>query len=148
MGLVVPVRSVSAATRRRPASASASTGAPRGRSARRTGPPPFLDDLRRLTPSEGSWISRLRTAVGEAGLWDELATDWLLLDTELMPWSLKAAGLLRSQYAAVGAASGAVFPGALAALEGAAARGVEVGDLLDRQRGRAAELPPPFPIEK
>ena len=38
-----------------------------------------------------------------------------------MPWSLKASGLLRTQYAAVGAASGAVFPGVLAALEAAAA---------------------------
>lgn len=56
-----------------------------------------------------------------------------------MPWSLKASGLLRSQYAAVGAASGAVFPGALAALEGAAARGVAVKDLLDRQRARSAD---------
>ncbi|CAM5396278.1 Polynucleotide kinase-phosphatase OS=Streptomyces tendae OX=1932 GN=GUR47_32130 PE=4 SV=1 [Streptomyces tendae] len=96
---------------------------------------PFLDDA---SVTE-EILDRLRTAVGEAGLWDELATDWLLLDTELMPWSLKASGLLRSQYAAVGAASGAVSPGALAALEGAAARGVEVRDLLDRQRERAAD---------
>ncbi|TCR23078.1 polynucleotide kinase-phosphatase [Streptomyces sp. BK205] len=82
-------------------------------------------------------LDRLRTAIGEAGLWSELDTDWLLLDAELMPWSLKAAGLLRSQYAAVGAASGAVFPGVLAALKGAADRGVEVSDLLARQRERA-----------
>ncbi|MFD4574402.1 polynucleotide kinase-phosphatase [Streptomyces sp. NPDC058417] len=84
-------------------------------------------------------LDRLRAAVDGAGLWAELDTDWLLLDAELMPWSLKASGLLRAQYAAVGAASGAVFPGALAALEGAAARGVEVGDLLARQRERAAD---------
>ncbi|MGY4962899.1 polynucleotide kinase-phosphatase [Streptomyces sp. 900105245] len=84
-------------------------------------------------------LGRIRTAVGEAGLWDELATDWLLLDAELLPWSLKASGLLRSQYAAVGAASGAVFPDALAALEGAAARGVEVAGLLAHQRERAAD---------
>lgn len=84
-------------------------------------------------------LGRLRTAVGEAGLWDGLATDWLLLDAELLPWSLKASGLLRSQYAAVGAASGAVFPDALAALEGAAARGVEVTGLLAHQRERAAD---------
>ncbi|MEU0943199.1 polynucleotide kinase-phosphatase [Streptomyces canus] len=94
---------------------------------------PFFDD----ESVTESILDRLRTAIGEAGLWDELATEWLLLDAELMPWSLKASGLLRSQYAAVGAASGAVFPGALAALEGAAARGVEVADLLARQRERA-----------
>ncbi|MGW6141532.1 polynucleotide kinase-phosphatase [Streptomyces sp. NPDC055140] len=84
-------------------------------------------------------LGRVRAAVTDAGLWDELDTDWLLLDTELMPWSLKASGLLRSQYAAVGAASGAVFPDAIAGLEAAAARGVEVGELLGRQRERAAD---------
>ncbi|MFC5805843.1 polynucleotide kinase-phosphatase [Streptomyces formicae] len=96
-------------------------------------------------------LGRLREAVTRAGLWDELAAsssassrgsgagDWLLLDGELMPWSLKASGLLRSQYAAVGAASRAVFPGATAALEAAAARGIDVGGLLERQRERAAD---------
>ncbi|GGY24773.1 polynucleotide kinase-phosphatase [Streptomyces djakartensis] len=96
---------------------------------------PFLDDD---TLTE-QILDRVRTAVGEAGLWGELETDWLLLDAELMPWSLKASGLLRSQYAAVGAASGAVFPGALAALRGAAARGVDVTGLLARTRERSAE---------
>lgn len=96
---------------------------------------PFFDD----ESVTETILDRLRTAIGEAGLWDGLDTDWLLLDAELMPWSLKAAGLLRSQYAAVGAASGAVFPGALAALEGAAARGVEVAELLARQRARASD---------
>ncbi|MFE6287503.1 polynucleotide kinase-phosphatase [Streptomyces sp. NPDC057877] len=98
----------------------------------RTGRPFFDDDS--VTEEI---LRRLRAAVGEAGLWERLETDWLLLDAELMPWSLKASGLLRSQYAAVGAASGAAFPGALAALESAAARGVEVGGLLARQRERA-----------
>ncbi|MGW2050876.1 polynucleotide kinase-phosphatase [Streptomyces sp. NPDC001858] len=94
---------------------------------------PFFDD----ESVTEEILGRVRAAVGEAGLWDELDTDWLLLDAELMPWSLKAAGLLRTQYAAVGAASGAVFPGALAALQGAADRGVDVTDLLARQRERA-----------
>lgn len=84
-------------------------------------------------------LDRLRAAVTEAGLWQELDTDWLLLDAELMPWSLKASGLLRSQYAAVGAASGAVFPGATAALEAAVARGVPMEALLAKQRDRAAD---------
>ncbi|CAM5564090.1 polynucleotide kinase-phosphatase [Streptomyces sp. NPDC091290] len=96
---------------------------------------PFFDD----PAMTESILDRLRTAAGEAGLWSELETDWLLLDAELMPWSLKAAGLLRSQYAAVGAAAGAVFPGALAALEGAAGRGVDVSALLARQRERASD---------
>ncbi|MEU6393257.1 polynucleotide kinase-phosphatase [Streptomyces sp. NPDC046939] len=96
---------------------------------------PFFDS--RETTEEV--LGRVRDAVGAAGLWDELDTDWILLDAELMPWSLKASGLLRSQYAAVGAASGAVFPAALGALETAAARGVDVAGLLTRQRARASD---------
>ncbi|MFF9601864.1 polynucleotide kinase-phosphatase [Streptomyces sp. NPDC014684] len=101
---------------------------------------PFFDDVEVTEEILG----RLRAAVTAAGLWETLAAsggaaDWLLLDAELMPWSLKASGLLRSQYAAVGAASGAVFPDALAALKAAAARGTDVGGVLERQRGRAAD---------
>jgi protein phosphatase len=113
-------------------SVAESGGGPTGSLYTRTGRP-FFDD----ESVTEEILGRLRSAIGEAGLWTELDTDWLLLDAELMPWSLKASGLLRSQYAAVGAASGAVFPGALAALEGAAARGVDVSDLLARQRERA-----------
>ncbi|QXE34207.1 polynucleotide kinase-phosphatase [Streptomyces sp. GMY02] len=94
---------------------------------------PFFDD-----PAVTEQIlERLRAAVTAAGLWAELGTDWLLLDAELMPWSLKATGLLRTQYAAVGAAAGATFPAVTRALEAAVARGVEAGDLLAVQRGRA-----------
>ncbi|MFD7326219.1 polynucleotide kinase-phosphatase [Streptomyces sp. NPDC059875] len=97
---------------------------------------PFFDD-QEVTEEV---LERLRAAVTAAGLWDELDTDWVLLDGELMPWSLKSAGLLRSQYAAVGAASRAVFPGALGALEQAAARGVGgVDALLAKQRERAVD---------
>ncbi|MEU7018348.1 polynucleotide kinase-phosphatase [Streptomyces sp. NPDC046385] len=85
-------------------------------------------------------LARLRAAIGAAGLWEELDTDWLLLDGELMPWSLKSTGLLRAQYAAVGAASRAVFPEAVGALEQAVARGVPGLDgLLGKQRERAAD---------
>ncbi|MFI8965407.1 polynucleotide kinase-phosphatase [Streptomyces sp. NPDC053493] len=97
---------------------------------------PFFDD-QEMTERV---LARLRAAIGAAGLWEELDTDWLLLDGELMPWSLKSAGLLRSQYAAVGAASRAVFPGALGALEQAVGRGVAgLEGLLGRQREREAD---------
>ncbi|MEU1593927.1 polynucleotide kinase-phosphatase [Streptomyces sp. NPDC005708] len=111
-----------------------SGGGPTGSLYTRTGRPFFDDEA-----FTEQILGRLRTAITEAGLWAELRTDWLLLDAELMPWSLKAQGLLRSQYAAVGAASGAAFPAALAALEGAAARGVDVTSLLARQRDRAED---------
>ncbi|MEV6161970.1 polynucleotide kinase-phosphatase [Streptomyces sp. NPDC052052] len=109
-------------------------GGPTGALYTRTGRP-FLDDVA-LTEVI---LGRLRTAVTAAGLWEEWATDWVLLDAELMPWSLKAAGLLRSQYGAVGAAAGAVLPEAEAALAAARARGVDVGALAERQRGRAED---------
>ncbi|WP_329193536.1 polynucleotide kinase-phosphatase [Streptomyces sp. NBC_01435] len=114
--------------------ASGPADGPTGALYTRTGRP-FLDDVA-LTEMI---LGRLRAAVTAAGLWEEWDTDWVLLDAELMPWSLKAAGLLRSQYAAVGAASGAVLPEANAALAAAAARGVDIGALADRQRGRAED---------
>ncbi|MET9446563.1 polynucleotide kinase-phosphatase [Streptomyces cinerochromogenes] len=127
-------RDAEAARKRFGASEAERGGGPTGSLYTRTGRP-FFDD-QQVTEEI---LGRLRSAIGDAGLWEELGTDWLLLDAELMPWSLKASGLLRGQYAAVGAASRAVFPGALAALEAAAARGADVGGLLDRQRERAAD---------
>lgn len=94
----------------------------------------FLDDV--LTEE---LLARLRGAADRAGLWDELATDWLLLDAELLPWSAKADGLLREQYAAVGAAARAALPPAVAALEQASARGLDVADLLGRTRERESD---------
>jgi protein phosphatase len=47
---------------------------------------------------EREFLLRLATAVSASRLWDELATDWLCLDCELMPWSAKAQELLQKQY--------------------------------------------------
>ncbi len=71
-------------------------------------------------------------ASDQAGVLDELGTDWLLLDAELLPWSAKAGPLLRDQYAPVGAAALMALPVAVEALAAAEARGVEVGPLLAR----------------
>ena len=66
------------------------------------------------------------------GFWDEFKTDWACLDCELMPWSAKAQELLRSQYAAVGAAGRASLPKAVAALRQAAERSAQrTADLAD-----------------
>ena len=95
----------------------------------------FLDD-EALT---SAILDRLRSAAVASGLFDQLDSDWLLLDAELMPWSLKALGLLKRQYAAVGAAAGAALPAALAALEAARARGVATDELTVRQSARRAD---------
>ncbi|MGN9763927.1 polynucleotide kinase-phosphatase [Micromonospora sp. SD12] len=91
-------------------------------------------------PLDAELLDRVRTAVGGAGLWDELGTDWLLLDCELLPWSAKAGGLIREQYAGVGAAGRAALPAALAALEAAAGRGLPVDGLRDRMARRRDEI--------
>ncbi|MBO0773337.1 MAG: polynucleotide kinase-phosphatase, partial [Actinobacteria bacterium] len=98
----------------------------------RTGRPFFGAEL------TGLLLARVRAAAESAGLFDELGTSWLLLDCELLPWSVKAGQLLRDQYAAVGAAARSSLPAAVSVLEQAAARGLAVGELLDRTRGRAA----------
>ncbi|WP_232662988.1 polynucleotide kinase-phosphatase [Pseudonocardia sp. TRM90224] len=89
----------------------------------RTGRPFFGSEL------TGELLDGVRAAVTAAGLWDELATDWLLLDAELLPWSAKAGGLIREQYAAVGAAAQVGLGAADGVLAAAAARGVDVGEL-------------------
>jgi protein phosphatase len=63
----------------------------------RTGRRFFTDEV-----LERQFLVRLQSAVEKSGLWDELATDWLCLDCELMPWSAKAQELLQKQYAPVG----------------------------------------------
>ena len=51
------------------------------------------------TQTEKAFLDRARTAVERSGLWDELNTPWLVMDCEIMPWSLKAQGLLQNIYA-------------------------------------------------
>lgn len=78
----------------------------------------------------------LRGAVG--GLFDELGTDWLALDGELLPWSAKAMPLIREQYAPVGAAAGASLAALTGVLDAASARGLDVGAARERTDRRAA----------
>ena len=93
---------------------------------------PFFEDA----AMQDALIRRVRAAVDASALWDELETDWLALDCELLPWSAKALELLKTQYAAVGASSKAALTGAVRELEAGAGRGVEVEQLLARSRDR------------
>ncbi len=83
-------------------------------------------------------LDAVRSAIAAAGLWRELDTSWLLLDCELMPWSVKAEQLLRQQYAAVGAAARAALPAAAGLLGQAQARGLDVAELAARTAARLA----------
>src|SRR5438034_978312 len=86
---------------------------------------------------EAALLARVRAALDTTGLWQEFNTDWICLDCELMPWSVKAQELLRQQYATAGAASGAALTEAVTVLQQADERGAEVQALLDRHRQRA-----------
>ncbi len=59
-----------------------------------------------------------------------------MLDCELLPWSAKAMGLIRDQYASVGAAARVVLPDASALLSRASARGLDVAALAGRTTRR------------
>ena len=71
---------------------------------------------------EAQLVDRLRTAMSAAGFWEEFNTTWACFDCELMPWSAKAQELIRSQYAAVGAAASASLPRVVAQLQRTAQR--------------------------
>ncbi|MFI6867535.1 polynucleotide kinase-phosphatase [Nocardia sp. NPDC050406] len=127
---VVVVARSAAAARDRFGIDDGSTGAVYTRTGR-----PFFDDA---TQTE-TLLAGVRAAAEKAGLFEELASDWLLLDTELLPWSAKAMGLLRNQYAAVGAAARAALSAAEGVLAATAARGLDVGDLADRTTARRSD---------
>jgi protein phosphatase len=89
---------------------------------------------------ERELLGRVRDAANRSGLWDELGTDWLCLDCELMPWSVKAQELLTSQYAPVGAAGTQVLSSAKALLVEASARIVALQELASRTEARLDSL--------
>jgi protein phosphatase len=85
---------------------------------------------------EKAFLTRLRDAIEDAGLWDRLQTSWLCLDCELMPWSFASQELIRERYASVGAAARVALPKAVARLAETGARGLNVTPLLTRYRER------------
>ena len=100
----------------------------------RTGRPFFNDAATR-----DAVLDRVRAAIDRADLWNELKTDWLLLDAEIMPWSAKASALIDQQYQRVGASAVAGLSAALDAAERSAERGVAVGALRDQLAARLAK---------
>jgi protein phosphatase len=89
----------------------------------------FFDD----PALELAFLERVRAAAQAAGLFDDLATDWLVVDCELMPWSAKAQQLLQEQYAAVGTAGRVGLGEAVRSLEG-------VPELADKYRARLEQV--------
>lgn len=101
----------------------------------RTGRPFFADET-----LEAEFLLRLQQAAERATLWDQLATDWICLDCELMPWSLKAQQLLREQYAPAGTAGVQALSAAKALLSGVAERVQDLQALSSRVEERLNAL--------
>jgi protein phosphatase len=85
---------------------------------------------------ERELLATARCALDRSGFWEQFNTNWVCLDCELMPWSAKAMELVRQQYASVGTAARVGLRETVRALEGAAARGIEVSALLERHKLR------------
>ncbi|MDL2288905.1 polynucleotide kinase-phosphatase [Oscillospiraceae bacterium OttesenSCG-928-F05] len=110
----------------------------------------FFDD----GETEQALLARLCGALDASGFWKDFDTDWVCLDTELMPWSAKARKLLIEQYAPVGRAGRDGLGNAVSALERAAAlqtggfevdamtsgRNVDLGCLLDEYKAKHTAL--------
>jgi protein phosphatase len=94
----------------------------------------FFDDAM----IEAQALEILRDAMTVAGSWDELRTDWAVLDCELMPWSAKAQELIRGRYAAVGAAARGALSEVADVLRRAEQRGAPVDALLTKFAERQA----------
>jgi len=99
----------------------------------------FFDD----PATEEALLARLRGALDAAGFWEDFATDWVCLDTELMPWSAKARQLLVEQYAPVGRAGREGLAAAVESLQKALAAspgGIDLAALTAQYRDRAEAL--------
>jgi protein phosphatase len=81
---------------------------------------------------ESEFLAMLSNALTNAKLWEELNSEWIVLDCELMPWSAKAQELLKDQYAAVGMAASTSTSAAQEVLRKAGERGVDCVALQER----------------
>lgn len=85
---------------------------------------------------ETQLLDRLDGVLSKSNFWQDFSTGWVCLDAELMPWSEKAQGLIRSQYAPTGNAGLNGLSAAVAALGQACQRknvAFEVSDITSGQ---------------
>ncbi len=81
---------------------------------------------------EQQLLYKVANTLTKSGFWEDFNTEWVCLDTELMPWSAKAATLLKDQYASVGASASEGLNQTIKQLQNAFESGLEeVKPLLD-----------------
>jgi polynucleotide kinase-phosphatase len=86
---------------------------------------------------ETTLLERVHAAMTQSGLWEDLKSDWVCLDCELMPWSAKAQELLRKQYAPTAAAALAAYEDVNAVLRTGAALVSDVALVQSAFEGRS-----------
>jgi len=104
----------------------------------------FFDE----TASENSILTRLVNILSASSFWSDFNTDWVCIDAELMPWSAKAAALLKEQYAPVSRAgrnalemAANAVKNALSALDGKQSDGsIDLNELLEKYTKRKEAL--------
>lgn len=96
----------------------------------------FFDDME----TEKTLLDRLDAVLTKTGFWADFNTEWVCLDTELMPWSEKAQGLIRTQYASTGNAGANSLNAAVEALEMACKRGNKAIDVDSITSGQNVDL--------
>lgn len=89
--------------------------------------------------TEQALLGRLNEALAVSGFYEDFETDWVCLDTELMPWSAKAQALLETQYAAVGSAAKHALNETINVLEQLTARNTEGQALLQHYLAKQKE---------
>ena len=85
-------------------------------------------------------LNRTIAALDKSCLFDELQTDWVLLDTEIMPWSAKAGSLIMEQFAPTGAAARIGLSATIDALRQAVGNGNADPELVDLLANSEARL--------
>ncbi len=92
------------------------------------------------TETEKELLERLDNVLTSNNFWDDFNTDWVCLDTELMPWSEKAQGLIKTQYAPVGNAGHNALGSAVELLEKACRRNNNAYEVSEKTSGQNTDL--------
>jgi protein phosphatase len=82
--------------------------------------------------TEQAFLQRVNAALESSGFYEKFETDWVCLDTELMPWSAKAQSLLEKQYGAVGSAATHALASVMQTLQQSVIHNPEMAGLLNR----------------
>ncbi|WP_256010202.1 polynucleotide kinase-phosphatase [Desertivirga xinjiangensis] len=90
--------------------------------------------------TEQALLNRMNDALVASGFYEKFETDWVCLDTELMPWSAKAQALLETQYASVGAAATHALTETLAILNAALERNPLLAELSERYSNKLDQV--------